>query len=228
MKTNGTPTTIVNYVHDTLRSQIISGHYPAGSRLNESQIARELDISRIPVREALVRLREHGLVMKHDRRGMFVTKLSTEEMQRINSVRIILEAEALRLCRMHMTKKQAAKLQALVDKMDKWDGGSELDAAEFDMEFHRTLWAAAGNPRLSDMLDSLSTVLFAHAAIQHVNTETVKWRLNHHRALLDVALGKSTMSPEEAVISHLKVYYKDPEQFSSLAASPDASVADRA
>jgi DNA-binding GntR family transcriptional regulator len=208
----------VNYVHDKLREQIISGHYPAGARLNESQIARELEISRIPVREALVRLREHGLVMKHDRRGMFVTELSTEEMQRINSVRIILEAEVLRLCQANMTKKQATKLKSLVDKMDQWDSGSGLDAAEIDIEFHRTLWAAAGNPRLSDTLDSLSTVLFAHAAIQHVSSETIKWRLNHHRALLDVALNESTMSPEEAVTSHLEVYYDEPDKFSSLAA----------
>ena len=101
-----TPTTIVNYVHDWLRDKILSGDYPPGTRLNESLIAREHNISRIPVREALVRLRESGLVMKHDRRGMFVIELTPEDIQRINSVRIILEAEALRLCCANINKKQ--------------------------------------------------------------------------------------------------------------------------
>ena len=215
-----TPTTIVNYVHQLLRDEIVSGRYPPGTRLNESKIARELDISRIPVREALVRLRESGLVMKRDRRGMFVTELSTEEMQRINSVRIILEAEALRLARLHMSKKDAAKLTSLVDKMEAWQSDSKIDAANIDIEFHRTLWEAAGNPQLSDTLESLTTALFAHSALQHVSAETTKWRLNHHRALLDVALGKSDLSPEEAVINHLKAYYSEPEKFSSLSATP--------
>ena len=211
-----TPTTIVNYVHDWLRENILSGHYPPGTRLNESLIARELKISRIPVREALVRLRESGLVMKHDRRGMFVIELTEEDIQRINSVRIILEAEALKLCQINMTKKQAAKLKELVDKMEKWDSTSEIDAADIDIEFHRTLWETAGNPYLANTLDTLSTALFAHAALQHVNTETSTWQLHHHRNLLNVALGLSSISAEEAVINHLKVYYGEPEKFSSL------------
>lgn len=215
-QTMKTPTTIVNYVHDWLRDNILSGHYPPGARLNESLIARELKISRIPVREALVRLRESGLVMKHDRRGMFVIELTEEDIQRINSVRIILEAEALRLCQINMTKKQAGKLKDLVDKMEKWDSTSEIDAADIDIEFHRTLWETAGNPYLTNTLDTLSTALFAHAALQHVNTETTTWQLHHHRNLLNVALGLSSISPEDAVINHLKVYYREPEKFSSL------------
>jgi len=214
------PTTIVSYVHDRLRNEIITGRYPPGTRLNESQIAREYDISRIPVREALVRLRETGLVMKHDRRGMFVTELSDEEIQQTNSVRIMLEAEALRLCQLNMNDQQATKLTTLVEKMESWESDSKFDAAEMDIEFHSALWVASGNPCLFDTLHSLSTALFAHSALQHssVSTEAVKWRLNHHRALLDVALGTSTMLPEEAVISHLKAHYDEPEKYSSLAA----------
>lgn len=214
---SNTPTTIVNYVHQLLRDDIVSGRYPPGTRLNESKIARELNISRIPVREALVRLRENGLVMKRDRRGMFVTELSTDEMQRINSVRIILEAEAIRLARARMTRKDAARLTGLVEKMEKWQSESEIDAANIDIEFHRALWAIAGNPCLSDTLESLTTALFAHSALQHVSAETTRWRLNHHRALLDVALGQSDLSPEDAVINHLKAYYSEPEKYSSLA-----------
>ncbi|MEQ9210478.1 MAG: FCD domain-containing protein, partial [Pseudomonadales bacterium] len=138
-------------------------------------------------------------------------------IQRINSVRIILEAEALRLCQANMNKKHAAKLTSLVDKMEQWESSSEIDAADIDIEFHRTIWSIAGNPYLYNTLDSLSTSLFAHAALQHVNAETTKWRLNHHRSLLDVAIGKSDRSPEEAVMSHLKVYYDEPEKYSSLA-----------
>lgn len=107
--------------------------------------------------------------------------------------------------------------------MEQWESGSEIAAAGIDIQFHRTLWETAGNPYLSDTLDSLSTVLFAHSALQHVSTETTKWRLNHHRGLLNVALGESTMSPEDAVISHLKVYYNEPEKYSSLVGAPSSA-----
>jgi len=217
-----TPTTLKAHVFNMLRDAIISGRYKPGARLNESQLAREFNISRIPIREALMQLQEHGLVMNHERRGMFVTELTDEDVQRINSLRVVLEAEALKLCRANMTKQNAAKLTALVDQMDAWVDGAEIDAAAIDLEFHRTLWALAGNPYLTKTLDSLSTVLFAHTALEHVSSETIRWRLNHHRALLDVVLGKSDVSPEDAVISHLKVSYDEPEKFSSYAARAEA------
>ena len=88
----GAPTTLKSYVVQRLREAILSGRYKPGDRLNESQLAREFDISRIPIREALIQLQEYGLVMNHERRGMFVTLLSEEDVQRINSLRIILEA----------------------------------------------------------------------------------------------------------------------------------------
>ena len=215
--TGSTPTTLKAHVYQLLREAIVSGRYKPGARLNESQLARDFNISRIPIREALLQLREHGLVMNHERRGMFVTELTEEDVQRINSLRIVLEAEALRLCQPRMTKQLAAKLTSLVDRMEKPRAATEIDSANLDLEFHRTLWEASGNPYLAKTLDSLSTVLFAHTALRSTARESQPWRLNHHRDLLEVALGRSKVSPEEAVIKHLQVHYSRPERFSSYA-----------
>lgn len=214
---NAAPTTLKAYVYNMLRDAIVSGRFKPGSRLNESQLAREFNISRIPIREALMQLQEHGLVMNHERRGMFVTELTEEDVQRINSLRVVLEAEALKLCAARMTKQIAARLTSLVEQMEAWTQGAEIDAAAIDLEFHRTVWEASGNPYLAKTLDSLSTVLFAHTALENVSHDDMRWRLNHHRGLLDVALGKSAVTPEEAVIAHLRMHYKDPERFSSYA-----------
>lgn len=210
-----TPTTLKSHILRLLREAILSGRYTPGSRLNESQLAREFNISRIPIREALMQLQESGLVTNHARRGMFVTKLTVEDVQRINSIRVVLEAEALRLCQANMTKATAARLTAMVEQMEAWEVGAEPGAATTDFEFHRTLWALSGNPYLARTLDSLCTVLFAHAAQDR--GETIMWRLNRHRGLLDVVLGRSSVSPEDAVIAHLRVSYDEPEKFSSYA-----------
>jgi DNA-binding GntR family transcriptional regulator len=211
-----TPSTLKSHIFQRLRDAIVSGRYRPGDRLNESKIAREFGISRIPVREALMQLQEHGLVMNHERRGMFVTRLSEEDVQRINSLRVVLEAEALKLCRLKISKKDAARLTDVMTRMDAWSERTEMDAAALDLEFHRTLWDAAGNPYLARTLDSLVTSLFAHKALEYVSADLKRWSLHHHRALLDVALGNSTLEPEAAIIIHMRTAYNEPERFSSF------------
>lgn len=214
-----TPSTLRNHLIKTLREQILSGAYRPGDRLNESQIAREFSISRIPVREALSQLQEQGLVMNHERRGMFVVQLTPDEVQQINSLRLVLEAEAMRLARAKMTPEMLAELTELVEQMDAWDGPL-INAAALDRRFHALIWKAAGNPYLERVLESLTTKLFAHKAIEHVSNELRRWRLNHHRELLDIVAGGSG-DPQMALLTHLRMAYVDPERFSSLALVED-------
>lgn len=208
------PSTLRSHIQRTVRANILSGKYRPGDRLNESHLAREFNTSRIPVREALSQLQEQGLVMNLERRGMFVIKLSETEVQQINSLRIVLEAEAMRLARAHMTPTILAELTALVEEMDVWDGPL-ADAAALDRRFHAVIWRAAGNPYLERMLDSLTTSLFAHKTLEHVTREIRRWRLNHHRELLEVVAG-GTADPQLALLTHLRMAYTEPERFSSL------------
>ena len=212
------PTTLRAHVVKILSSGILSGKYKPGDRLNESQIARELNISRIPVREALSQLHEQGLVMNRERRGMFVTHLGDDEVQQINSLRIVLETEALLLARAHATPEMIAELTGLAEQMEAWDG-TLLDAAQLDLEFHRVIWRATGNPYLERCLDALTTPLFAHKTLEHVSQEIRRWRLNHHRALLDVVAGKTNVDPQSALLTHFRIAYNEPERYSSLAAT---------
>ncbi|MBT9332966.1 GntR family transcriptional regulator [Paracidobacterium acidisoli] len=213
-----TPSTLKIYLLQKLRETILSGRYKPGDRLNESLIAREFKISRIPVREALLQLQESGLVTNRKRKGMFVTLLSEEDTQKINSVRLVLETEALKLARRRMTPETAAALTALVDKMEGWDG-TLSEAAALDLEFHRTIWEASGNAYLAKVLDSLVASLFTYKTLEHISYDLRRWRLNHHRALLDVVLGSEEQDIQGALLMHLRMAYKDPERYSSLARS---------
>lgn len=212
-----TPSTLRTHIVKVLRSQILGGKYRPGERLNESQIAREFNVSRIPVREALSQLQEQGLVMNHERRGMFVMQLSPEEVQQINSLRLVLETEAMLLARANMTPAIMAELADLVDQMEAWDGPL-IDAAALDRKFHQVIWRATGNPYLQRMLDSLTTSLFAHKALEHVSQEIRRWRLNHHRSLLEALTGDE-VDPQMALLTHFRMAYNEPERFSSLAVS---------
>lgn len=215
----GAPPTLRAHVVRMLRADILAGRYRPGDRLNESQIARELNISRIPVREALSQLQEQGLVVNRERRGMFVISLGAEEVRQISSLRIILEAEAIKLARSHMTPAVLAQLEALMAQMEAWNG-TLLDAAALDLEFHRVIWRATGNPYLERALNTLMVPMFAHRTLEHVSREIRRWRLSHHRALLELVAGLSDGDPQEALLTHLRMSFTEPERYSTLAASP--------
>ncbi|HET7086584.1 MAG TPA: GntR family transcriptional regulator [Rhizomicrobium sp.] len=217
--TTGAPTTLRAHVVKILSAAILSGKYRPGDRLNESQIARELNISRIPVREALSQLQEQGLVQNRERRGMFVTNIGAEEVLQISSLRIILETEALRLAQKNMTPAIQAILEKLVERMEHWNG-TLLEAAALDLEFHRLLWRASGNPYLERSLNALMVPLFAHKTLEHVTHDVRRWRLSHHRILLDAVTGKSNEDPQTVLLTHMRMAYTEPERYSTLARKP--------
>jgi len=219
------PLTLKSRVVGTLRAAILSGRYMPGDRLNEAKLAHEFNISRIPIREALIQLQESGLVMIHEGRGLCVTKLSEEDIQRINSVRLVMETEAIWLARRNMTPQIAAQLEDVLARME---AAHDLlvEVAPLDIEFHRLIWAASGNPYLARTLDSLVAQLFAHKTLEHqvfaktapqkAREEFRVWRVAHHRELFDVLMGKTEADPEDAVLKHLRAGFDDPDRFSSL------------
>ena len=219
------PTTLKSVVVAKLRHAILSGQYNPGDRLNEAKLAHEFNTSRIPIREALIQLQESGLLMNHEGRGLCVTKLNEEDIRRINSVRLIMETEAVWLARKNMTPQLAAQLEDVLGRME---AAHDLlvEVAPMDIEFHRLIWAASGNPYLARTLDSLVAQLFAHKTLEHqvfaktaphkAREEFRVWRVAHHRELFDVLVGKSDMDPEIAVLAHLRAGFDNPDHFSSL------------
>src|SRR4051794_591821 len=90
--------TLRENVVEILIEAILAGKFRPGDRLNESELGRRFQISRAPIREALQQLQEQGLVLNQPRRGMFVVSLTDQDIDKINSLRLILESEALLLC----------------------------------------------------------------------------------------------------------------------------------
>jgi DNA-binding GntR family transcriptional regulator len=215
--------TLKEQVVKLLREAIFSGRIKPGQRLNESELSRDLGLSRIPVREALQKLQEQGLVVDVPRRGKFVINLSEEEIQKINSLRIILEGEALRLCRGKITSEGVRDLTKLVGKMERFREATEADASALDMEFHHTIWRHSGNEFLAKTLDGIVIPLFAHRVLWRINRDMLGWGrilANQHRQLLNYIEDKVDRPAEEVMLEHLSYRYQQPERFSSLALSP--------
>ena len=203
---------------DQIRKAIFAQRFKPGDHLNETLLAGEFKASRILIREALMRLEEQGLAVSQPRRGMFVNSLGDRETRQVNSIRLVLEAEALKLCRARCSPELVGQLKGLLEQMEACGTGSPWEAAQIDLEFHRTIWRFSGNEYLEKALDSLCTVLFAHRALEAVGgDERLRWLLSHHKLLLDFIENCSKLTAEESLLAHLKIGYQDPEQYSSLA-----------
>ncbi len=214
--------TLKDQVVQLLSNAILSGKLKPGERLNESRYARELGVSRIPIREALQQLQERGLVVDVPRRGKFVVNLSEEEIQKINSLRLILEAEALRLCRAKIAPGDGEILEAFVEKMKHSESLPEIEAAALDLEFHRTIWSYCGNSYLIGALETIVVPLFAHRVLWRINRDMLGWAailVKQHRAFVDYVLGKIQTPAELVMLEHLSYRYTQPARFSSLALS---------
>ena len=143
--------TLAGQVAERLRGDILTGALAPGAQLNEKELALAFGVSRGPLREAMQRLIQEGLLRSEPHRGVFVTALREADLVDIYVVRAALETAAVRrLVAAGDTAEVAGRLTQIAAKMDKavrarrWQEGSALDFA-----FHKTLVDAAGSQRLS-------------------------------------------------------------------------------
>jgi DNA-binding GntR family transcriptional regulator len=213
IKSNGT---LKDRTVEVLADAILTGKIKPGERLNESQLARDLHVSRAPVREALQQLQEQSLIVNIPRRGMFAVSLEEDDIQKINAMRVVLEAEALRLAKRHLTPQREKKLEQLLSAIESMEPSPTKLSMRVDFEFHRTIWSYSGNQYLEKTLTSLTAPLFAHSVRTLLRGEKLRMVLDSHRPLLDFINGRSEISAEQVILAHLSVRYREPEKFSSL------------
>lgn len=192
-------------VFEQLRQAIWNGDLQPGTALRESHIAKQLNVSQVPVREALLQLEHLGLVVRVPDRGTTVTKLSRTEIEQMIEVRRHLEEMAFQLAAKNITpevikelKAHLANMKAFVEKRD------HFAVAEEDFAFHRTVWKASGNDVLEKTLERLCIAVYAFVSLKrHAAGETMKSAYAEHKKLLDVLTSKDKKTITAGVYEHI-------------------------
>ena len=142
--------------YEALLHLIASGALPPGAQLDEQTLAARLGISRTPIRAAIARLMQEGLVVNLPYRGAFVRSFTAEEIDGLYHVRAALEALAARGAAARMTDEQLEVIRALLDECQAaLDAGDLTAFGQADARFHRALADASGNATAVELLDSL-------------------------------------------------------------------------
>jgi DNA-binding GntR family transcriptional regulator len=144
-------------VYDLLRRRIIANELPSGAKLTEDRLAKELGVSRTPVREAFNRLAQEGLVTASPGRGAFVATFSVGDMVQLLEIREALEGMAARLATGRITKASLEKLRRRMEAAIRKgvDNKEYTGYSDVDREFHESVISACGNRHLCQLMKSL-------------------------------------------------------------------------
>jgi DNA-binding GntR family transcriptional regulator len=167
-----------------IRRLIVTLALGPGSVINERELVGQLGIGRTPVREALRRLAQEGLVEVYPRRGMFVTDVDVRNLALISEVRAALEPEAARLAAERATDAERGELQELLNALDA--GGSDDQALmALDERIHRAVYRCARNDLLAATLEQYYVLALRIWTIALDRQHELKDAVQEHRALLE-------------------------------------------
>lgn len=149
--------TFASIVTERLRASIVNGSLKPGSQLSEVELANTFGVSRGPVREALQRLIQEGLLLSEPHRGVFIPVLTDDDVLDIYLAREALESAAIRSIVANDTSAAASQaLDEYVKAMEKAEAAGNWESVgNFDLEFHVALVAASGSQRLQRMFSTV-------------------------------------------------------------------------
>jgi DNA-binding GntR family transcriptional regulator len=142
-------------IADRLRSGILEGRFPPHTQLAEVELARQLQVSRGPIREAMQRLIQEGLLRAERNRGVFVVELGLDDARDVYLTRGVIERAAAAIVAKQRPEAALTELEGIVDQLAASVGGAWTEVIAHDLAFHQTLVEAAGSPRLSRMFRTL-------------------------------------------------------------------------
>ncbi len=196
---------IVDSVHAALRAAILDGGLTPGQSLSVPDLSRQLEVSRSPVREALLALVANGLAVEHPRRGVSVVEVNTSDLLEIHEVREGVEAQAARLCAERATD---ATLRRLADILvQQCAVVARNDASGWfrtNANFHSTIAEGTGNRRLAEVLLTLEAQM--RLGLRQVSSDQEQHRrgLTEHQAILHAITKRDPDTAERTMRDHIR------------------------
>ena len=204
------PQPIRKQVYAYLRDQILNHAIMPSSRLVEAQIAKDLGISRTPVREALHLLEKDGFVESIPRVGYYVNKLALDELDEIFEIRLVNEKLA---CAWAIQKIDAASIKDLEENIARTKSALDDNTPQLflklDEEFHEILVKSAGSRHLFNLCQQLRRLMLRYRAASIKTSQSVRQALEGHAHIVQCLKNKDAKGLEAELIEHLNASKDD-------------------
>ncbi|HEU4448584.1 MAG TPA: GntR family transcriptional regulator [Gaiellaceae bacterium] len=169
---------------EVIREAIIDGRLPPGQRLKEEELARELGMSRTPVREALLMLESEGLVESIPRRGATVRSYAVDDLADVYQLRALLEGYAARRAATRISAEDVARLEASCERFDRLRAEDDLlDLVKENLLFHSVVLEAAESARLGTLVRKVIEIPLVYKSFYWYSPEQKLISQHYHRQL---------------------------------------------
>lgn len=176
-------------VYGVLRQAILNGSAAPGSQLREAHIAADLGISRAPLREALTKLEEDGLVVKVPFRGAFVAEVSAETIAEIASVRFLVEPYAAELSADALRGPARRRLMQTIKALHQATRRNDIPASiDAHLQFHRLFYECSNHGVLQDLWEGWESKLRLFLAVDHRSYSDLDEIATAHERLAEMVL----------------------------------------
>lgn len=191
------------HAYQALRDALRTGVLKPGDRIMEVPLAKQLDVSRTPVREAIRRLESEGLLEHESRAGLVVARLDRRAVSELYEMREVLEGTAARLFTRHASDIEVDHLVELVDQERDLQGNGE-DLAAHNHHFHVQIHRGAHNRYLEKALDAVNSALWLLGDSQMLLPHRAKGALGEHGELAKAIQKRDADLAESIARKHVR------------------------
>ncbi len=200
----GGPVSLEKLAYDAIKEAILAFRLKPGESLVESDLAAQLNISKTPVRDALLRLEKEGLVVKVPYKGATVSEVNQQIMNEIFEIRAVLEGLAARLATPFMTPDDLERASRLVDQHEQVLLRDDPDeASRLNRQFHELIVQQAPNQWLKQILSNLDEHLKRYRTLSNFQVGRLGKSIDEHRLILKALCEGQAEQAEQAMRFHL-------------------------
>ena len=173
-------------VYEELKMQILTGKIAPGTRMMEVELAESMGVSRTPIREAIKKLEQEGLVVIEPRKGAYASQISVKDMVDILEVRQDMEGLAAHMAAYRMTPKQMKELESISIGYNKAvEEGNMADMIRFDTDFHNLIVESCNNSILTMMINQLQELLLRFRYVYYDNIKRAEKMPSEHSMIME-------------------------------------------
>lgn len=191
-------------VYRRIRRSIIRGEFPFASSLSETELARKLAVSKTPVREALRRLGQEGLIVATPHKGAVVASLTLEDLEEIYLMRSRLESLAARFAAERQIPEDAKALAAVVEELEVRTSAADTEAIrQLNIRLHQLIWQASHTTRLTQVLMNLQDYVEMSRSALLWQPRGAEVLLEEHVSIVRAVLDRDPERAEQMVVRHI-------------------------
>ncbi len=192
-------------ISEHLFRELVSGRLRGGQRINEAELARTLGISRNPIREAVRKLEERGLLVSMPRRGTFVRSFTRQDIEDVFSFRTMVEDFAIRQALPRMSNEDIAGLRAIVDNMlAAANANKEMELVQEDIRFHQRICELSGNTQTLRAFKNIHAEVQISITLVEHRFESLEAAAVDHYPVVDAIATRDPEVAAKALRDHIR------------------------